>query len=162
MPPTEQEPPFDSDHEVASMGWIGRGHSIDDLRQLGVYRDGEIEDLTQNLRALHGGDDIDDRDTGLHMRTWQACHEPLVAKMMRYLAECCPTLEEIEWYLRGRDSFEETTRWRWKVHRRLGGKVNLVSGTLTWLRCENDPLPKMHILVGQELAYERDALKQRW
>lgn len=86
------------------------------------------------------------------LHEWEARNCPRVAHMMRRLAECCPTLEEVEWVPTGAWVPPQCVRWAWKIHReRKGGKVLRVSGNLTY----GQGVPYLPQLVGQELQQMR-------
>lgn len=161
VPPTERcADPADSDRdEDEDDNWVGKGHSLDDLRVL--YVDEYVDSLIDELRAFHGNT-VDTGDDSLYVRTWEAFNEPRVAKAVRLIAEACSTLEQIDWYPTGMDSMAETTRWRWTVHRNADGGVRLVSGNLTWKGCTRDPSAAMHILLGEELEYEENRDRRCW
>ena len=162
VPPTERcSDPADSDHDSdEDDGWVGKGHSLDELR--GLYVDEFVDNLIKELRDIHGVEGVDTKDESLYVRTWESHNEPRVARAMRRIAEGCESLEQIDWYPTGMDSMAETTRWRWTVHRDRKGGVRFVSGNLTWKGCTRAPSAAMHILLGEELEYEESVHKRMW
>ncbi|KAF7793376.1 hypothetical protein EIP86_004488 [Pleurotus ostreatoroseus] len=119
------------------------------------------------LQKVLPGEEIDINDPKLIMRGWRARNEELVARGMRMLAEACPTLEEIEWYIpqEWRNS-PAHTGWVWKVSRDKKGAVTSVTSKDFWYPgCGYKSIYDMDISVGQELEFqrgERIRCQQEW
>ncbi|KAI0962042.1 hypothetical protein AcV7_000971 [Taiwanofungus camphoratus] len=132
----------------------GTALCLNEFRSLGT--ENLFRKVRDGLYEVLGPDtDLDARadDRHLLMEAWETRHAPCVASMMRYLATCCPTLEEIEWHPIGPFEVGNVVRWVWKVHRLRDGSVKIVTGDLTFVGCTKGDPPSLEILVGQELEF---------
>ncbi|TFY63970.1 hypothetical protein EVJ58_g2927 [Rhodofomes roseus] len=136
----------------------GAPFSLEQLRLLHELADAEvaqfIEDIQDVLNETVNPDEVM-HDPHLPMRVWQTfCERQYVAPAMRALAEACPTLEEIEWYLVGPYFVEHAVRWLWKVYRERDGKgVRRVTGELTYRGSPRGDAQSFDCLLGQELDH---------
>ncbi|KAK7695161.1 hypothetical protein QCA50_002351 [Cerrena zonata] len=126
--------------------------SLDRLREDASIDDPEkIEVIDSAQFKIHFENDLLEHDLAYLMRLWQEKNEPSLARFMRNLGDCCPSLEQIDWYPLG--GGDPRTLWRWNFLRELrddNRKVKRVMGNLSWEGCtQGDPDP-MVALVGQE------------
>ena len=125
-------------------------------RDMTLARDAERTMEMQEAIQAACGPDMDEAtlmDTrGLPLQAWKARHEPLVAKMMRQLAENCPTLETVAWYPVDDIIWSAPARWLWKVHREKDSRaVRLLTNEFAYEDCLKGGPPALYILIGQEL-----------
>ena len=146
--------------------WLTATYMRSDLNS--IYEDttvGDAEKLEVIDRACVNTDpeELTPNDLTFFMRLWQERNEVQLAKLMRHIAEGCPSLERFDWYPVAGDN-EQTTLWSWKFLREDRNDkrpVKLVSGNLSWVGCtRGDPEPLM-ALVGQEREYHRSVTTQR-
>lgn len=108
-------------------------------------------------RALRLDDDatLDEDDPQLLMTAWEAHNYPRVARLVRKIAEACPTLEELDWYTHHATGPAHDGLRAWDILREASGEVRMVNGTLTWAGCVRGDVFPPPIYVGQELEYTR-------
>ena len=136
------------------------------------------EEQLQALREHDGSDDAEapgdseslpkDILTDV-MHLWRSHNEQRAEKVMRHLWNCCPTLEQIDWYPRLKtdmDSVETLCRW---IFVRENGDSNQrdslarVTWDLLWTGClQGDPEPIMNIRIGQEWEREMQKARKRY
>ncbi|TCD66484.1 hypothetical protein EIP91_001309 [Steccherinum ochraceum] len=142
--------------------WYGVPHSMDMLRSRAMNPNVEqypirLDLLEDFLETEYPG--YDPSDPSLLMDIWERRHCPKVASYVSYLAQCCPTLEQVDWYPKGGDGlYYSTVRWSWKIVRKTYNgrhcpdKIR-VSGQLAWAGCPRGEPHPLKMLVGQELEH---------
>lgn len=93
----------------------------------------EYQVFESEVRAILGLSEDAELDPAIDLNIiWEARHEVDVAFAVRYMAKCCPTLQEFVWYIGCVNERREPDSWHWKIHRKKDGKVNQVLGSLFW------------------------------
>ncbi|OCH94667.1 hypothetical protein OBBRIDRAFT_884465 [Obba rivulosa] len=133
--------------------------AMEDAMTLSYLREKRADHVDATERALRHqlGEDLDleahAEDPSFLVRVWEARHSNFMAKLVRSVAEQCPTLEELEWYPTPPHESIRASRWVWRIHRDASRKVRLTTGGLTCCMSGDKGAWPLRIMVGQELAY---------
>ncbi|TRM57892.1 hypothetical protein BD626DRAFT_634427 [Schizophyllum amplum] len=123
------------------------------------FSDDDIRDCLAELSRMLGRDiQLEDEDIDID-GVWMDRHESTMERGVRRIAEKCPKLRAVHWFMDVRCS---RISWQYKIHRANGGGKRSVTGRASKPGCLPGELFPWSPVVGQELCAAKRAWPRRY